>query len=250
MINNKHLASLFFFCLTSSFALMAAPATAPEKNNQEELEFQDNADFTGPLHDPDPYPMYSDEEEEFSIKGRRSFTLLAGLQVVLEEEEPDFYDDADFTGPMHDPDPDPMYSDEEEEFRVGHTKPGLNSPFSMKQLNILGHPFCNTALEPEADFRLASAAFVSRDPNCFTNFDWIITNDVIYALVKRMQGGESEFGFDAAYAFAIPVAKLDTEEPLEDIHMFKTCYNRKTGIKTWKLDGQRVLQMTQKGDSR
>ncbi len=52
--------------------------------------------------------MFSDEVEEFNLKGRHSFTPLAGLEVVPEEhdqkeEEQDFYDDVDFTGPMHYP---------------------------------------------------------------------------------------------------------------------------------------------------
>lgn len=59
---------------------------------------------------------------------------------------------------------------------------------SGEQLNVDSNPFGQFSPNPNADPRLASFCFVSLNPVFLTTFDWICTNDIIYALVERLPG--------------------------------------------------------------
>ncbi|MBA2726557.1 MAG: hypothetical protein H0U49_00085 [Parachlamydiaceae bacterium] len=119
---------------------------------------------------------------------------------------------------------------------------------SGKQLQVDNQPFDGAVNDPNSDPRLACFCFVALDPTLLTTFDWICTNRVIYALVERLPGAEAVFGDYAAYTYLIPVGVRNKEKDLfDDIHQFKTCYNREKGTVTWELDGCKVFQITQIG---
>ncbi|WP_068469572.1 DUF6081 family protein [Candidatus Protochlamydia phocaeensis] len=115
------------------------------------------------------------------------------------------------------------------------------------QTNVENNPFGLAVTNPNEDCRLSTIGFVSLAPDVLTTFDWMVTNDVIYALVERLPGAESTFGLYAAYTYTIPVGKRHGKDRLNDLHRFQTCYNRLAGTVTWKLDGRPVFQITQIG---
>lgn len=123
---------------------------------------------------------------------------------------------------------------------------------SGQQLNVESHPFNGLApgavIDPNADPRLACFCFVSLEPTLGVTFDWMCTNEIIYAFVERLPGFEFLFGNYAAYTYMIPVYHRDPNiNPLDDVHTFQTCYNREKGTVTWKLDGKPVFSVNQIG---
>ncbi len=119
---------------------------------------------------------------------------------------------------------------------------------SASQLQVESNPFDGAVTDPHADPRLACVSFASLDPNTLTTFDWIVTDKIIYALAERLPGGEAIFGNYAAYTYLIPVAhRKQRSDMLNDVHTFKTCYNRFNGTMTWELDGHKVFQISQIG---
>ncbi len=119
---------------------------------------------------------------------------------------------------------------------------------SSQQLNVASHPFNGAVTDPNADPRLASVCFVTAELTLGVTFDWVCTNEIIYARVNRMPELEFLFGNYAAYVYLIPVYHRNSAiNPLEDIHTFQTCYNRQKGTVTWKLDGKPVFSINQIG---
>lgn len=116
---------------------------------------------------------------------------------------------------------------------------------SGSQLQVDTNPFGAAIQDPHSDPRLACTSFASIDPATLTTFDWIITDKVIYALVERLPVLNSTY---AAYTYVVPVFhRKHKTNPLDDVHTFKTCYNRLKGTVTWVLDGKKVMQITKIG---
>lgn len=116
---------------------------------------------------------------------------------------------------------------------------------SAAQLQVDTNPFGGFAPYPHTDPRLACSSFASLDPDSLTTFDWIVTDRVIYVIVERLPVSNTTY---AAYSYLIPVGKRKNHcSPLEDIHTFKTCYNKKKGTMKWVLDGRKVFKITQIG---
>lgn len=116
---------------------------------------------------------------------------------------------------------------------------------SAAQLQVDNNPFGLAAADPHSDPRLACSSFASLDPVSLTTFDWIVTDKVIYVIVERLPLANTSY---AAYSYLIPVAKRRyLGSPLEDIHTFKTCYNKSKGTMRWELDGHTVFKITQIG---
>ncbi len=119
---------------------------------------------------------------------------------------------------------------------------------SGQQLNVNSHPFGNAVVNPQADPRLANFCLLGADPYSNLAFTWMCTNEIFYVFVDRSPRLEALFGNYASYGYLIPVFKRDLSlNPLEDVHTFQICYNRKKGIVTWKLDGRPVFSLTQFG---
>lgn len=120
---------------------------------------------------------------------------------------------------------------------------------SGEQLHVKNNPFGGAVPHPHSDPRLACVSFTSLAPNLLTTFDWILSNDIIYALVERLPGAEAIFGDYAAYTYMIPVAKRKTKNksPLKDVHTFQTCFHSNGKTVTWILDGKPVFKITQVG---
>src|SRR4029077_18270851 len=85
------------------------------------------------------------------------------------------------------------------------------------------------------------------NPQFLTTFDWICTNEIIYALIGRLPGGEAALGNYAAYTYLIPVFHRKSKDSLEDIHTFQTCFDANGTTVTWILDGQPVFRITEIG---
>lgn len=116
---------------------------------------------------------------------------------------------------------------------------------SGAQLNVDLQPFGNAVKNPDEDCRLACFNFVSIDTDLLLTFDWICTNDIIYALAERLPLLGTDY---AAYTYLIPVYKRKPGvNPLKDVHQFETCYNRSKGTMTWILDGHPVFAINQFG---
>lgn len=116
---------------------------------------------------------------------------------------------------------------------------------SAKQLNVKHHPFGSAVKNPNEDPRLACVGLTSLEPNQLVTNDWIITNDVIYALTERLPILGTDY---AAYTYLVPVYKRkDCQDPLNDFHTFETCYNASTNTMTWVLDYHPVFSVTEFG---
>jgi hypothetical protein len=120
---------------------------------------------------------------------------------------------------------------------------------SGQQLHVHNNPFNGAAPHPRSDPRLGCVSFASLEPNLLATFDWIVADDIIYALVERLPGAEFIFGDYAAYTYMIPVAKRKTnnKSPLKDVHTFQTCFHSNGKTVTWILDGKPVFKITQVG---
>lgn len=124
----------------------------------------------------------------------------------------------------------------------------FNWLISGEQLNVECNPYDGAVSNPYSDPRLACFGAVSISQETFSTFDWIGTNEIIYALVERLPGLESVYGLYAAYTYLFPVVKRNKDiDPLNDFHYLQTCYNRSEGSVTYIADGIPRLKVTQPG---
>ncbi len=111
---------------------------------------------------------------------------------------------------------------------------------NVEQLNITPHPYGSAVKNPNADLRLAAAALNSLDPSTNLVFDFILTNEVVYAIIERLPGLEAEYGNYLSFSFAYPV--YCSKELRDEFHTYRLSYNREKGQMTWFIDGDEVLR--------
>lgn len=116
---------------------------------------------------------------------------------------------------------------------------------SGAQLNVANNPFGSAVKNPNEDARLACYALAVLDTDLLLTFDFIGTNDLIYAVVERLPTANTDY---AAFTYLIPIYKLDRHvNPLKDIHKYESRYNRAKGTMTWLIDDCPVFEINKFG---
>ncbi|MFT3776177.1 MAG: DUF6081 family protein [Minicystis sp.] len=103
-----------------------------------------------------------------------------------------------------------------------------------------GHPFGHQAVwDPDADPRLGAVATSAFDPETFMIFNFLLTNEVIYAFYEHPPFARDVYGNYAAFTYAIPVAMRC---PYQE-HDLKIAYDKAAGRVRWLVDGVEVYRV-------
>jgi hypothetical protein len=106
------------------------------------------------------------------------------------------------------------------------------------------HPFGIEVQDPQDDVRLATFGQATFDFETGMAFDFLFTNNTVYAVYERSALLRPFLGNYAAFLYAIPVKQRPY---LGSWHHTKILYDRSAGIVRWILDGEQVFQVTQVG---
>ncbi len=106
-----------------------------------------------------------------------------------------------------------------------------------------GHPFGDHVANPNADLRLGTVTMNTIDPETATVFNFLITNEQIYAFYERLPNLRGQLGNYAAFSYAIPVAGRSPH----DGHHLQISYDRSAGVTRWLVDGNEVYQVGRLG---
>lgn len=106
-----------------------------------------------------------------------------------------------------------------------------------------GHPFGGAVANAQDDTRLAAVAMNAVDFESFMVFDFLLTNERVYALYERLPFGRSEANNYASFTFQIPVA---ARAPGDD-HNLKVAYDRTAGTVRWLIGEEEVFRVDQIG---
>lgn len=106
------------------------------------------------------------------------------------------------------------------------------------------HPFGHCVINPDDDLRLASVGMSAQDPETDLLFEFVFTNERIYAFYERLPHQRVGTGNNfASFLYVIPVASRLPE----DQHHFKISYDRSAGVVSWILDGEEVYRVDRLG---
>lgn len=105
------------------------------------------------------------------------------------------------------------------------------------------HPFGDAVADPDDDLRLASVMLNTIDNETSTAFDFVLTNDRIYAFYGRPPFARGTLGNYAAFSHTIPLA---TREP-GDRHHLRIAYDRAAGVVRWLIDGEEAFRVDRIG---
>jgi hypothetical protein len=106
-----------------------------------------------------------------------------------------------------------------------------------------GHPFGDAVEDPDDDLRLASVMLNTIDNETSTAFDFVLTNDRIYAFYGRPPFARGTLGNYAAFSHTIPLARRDPG----DRHHFRIAYDRSAGVVRWLIDGEEAFRVDRIG---
>ena len=102
-----------------------------------------------------------------------------------------------------------------------------------------------------SDIRLAAGAFNCIDPETLMVFDFLISNEDIYAFYERLPFNRTEFGGPGpnyiAYSHAIPVAKRNVSNPGNDFVKLAIAYNYKENYVRWIVNDMEVFRVNRIG---
>ncbi|KFE68364.1 DUF6081 family protein [Hyalangium minutum] len=107
------------------------------------------------------------------------------------------------------------------------------------------HPFGPAVRNPEEDFRLATFGQNTIDVETGMVFDFLFTNEQIYALYERLPFARTPQNPYAAFTYAIPLARRTPEA----VHHVKIAYDRAAGTVRWELEGKEVFRVDKLGRS-
>jgi hypothetical protein len=105
------------------------------------------------------------------------------------------------------------------------------------------HPFGSAVEHAQTDLRLSAFAMATIDVESFMVFDFLFTNDRVYALYERLPFGRTEDNPYAAFSYAIPVRNRTRDE----VHDASIACDRSAGAVRWILDGVEVYRVTRIG---
>jgi hypothetical protein len=102
-----------------------------------------------------------------------------------------------------------------------------------------GQPFGDAVQNTWGDPRLGNAAISAFDPESFIIFNFIVTNDMLYAWYERPVFLRGTLGNYASFAFAVPVMPRSPR----DRHRLAIAYDRAAGVARWRVDGEEVYSV-------
>lgn len=114
-----------------------------------------------------------------------------------------------------------------------------------RTFNTDASPYPKVLLKcPNDDFRLAAASCNVYDPNTELFFNFLVTNDMIYAVYGRNadKRDPQEYNY-AAFTFVIP---LLWRKPT-DVHKLKVVLNKRDNMVRWKIDATEYFRVTSVG---
>lgn len=102
-----------------------------------------------------------------------------------------------------------------------------------------------------SDIRLASAAINCLDPETLMVFDFLVSNEDIYAFYERLPFNRTEWGGSGpnyiGFSHAIPVAKRDSADPGNDFVKLAIAYNYKGNYIRWIINDVEVFKVNRIG---
>lgn len=102
-----------------------------------------------------------------------------------------------------------------------------------------GHPFGSAVAFADVDPRLGAVATSAFDPETFMIFNFLITNNLIYAFYEHPPFVRDLYGDYAAFTYAVPVAY---RFPYQQ-HDLKIAYDKARGRVRWLIDGDEVFRV-------
>ncbi|WP_405539395.1 DUF6081 family protein [Streptomyces sp. NBC_00075] len=105
------------------------------------------------------------------------------------------------------------------------------------------HPFGDAVHDPESDIRLGAAAMNVMDAASGQVFDFLITNERIYAVYERLPMLRAHLGDYASFTTAIPVVNRSPQEE----HHLTIAYDAEQGVARWLVDDAEVHRVTEVG---
>ena len=106
------------------------------------------------------------------------------------------------------------------------------------------HPFGDHVSNSHDDLRLASVGGMTVvDPETGALFEFLFTNEKVYAFYERLPWERPALGNYAAFLYTIPVANRSPD----DQHHFAISYDRAAGTVRWLLDGTEVYRVDRVG---
>lgn len=102
-----------------------------------------------------------------------------------------------------------------------------------------GHPFGDAVGDPDADPRLGAVALSAFDPETYMIFNFLLTNEVIYAFYEHPPFVRDLYGPYSVFAFAVPVGRRCPYE----WHDLAIAYDRARGRVRWLVDGDEVFHV-------
>jgi hypothetical protein len=101
------------------------------------------------------------------------------------------------------------------------------------------HPFGNAVKDADQDPRLGAVATSAFDLETFLIFNFLLTNERIYAFYEHPVFARGQYGDYASFIYAIPVA---ARCPL-DRHKLAIAYDKARGRVRWLVDGVEVYRI-------
>ncbi|HLL05625.1 MAG TPA: DUF6081 family protein [Myxococcaceae bacterium] len=105
------------------------------------------------------------------------------------------------------------------------------------------HPFGTSVANAQDELRLANFAMNTIDFESFMVFDFMFTNERVYAIYERLPFGRTATNHYAAFTYAIPVATRTAWKN----HQVKISYDRRESVVRWILDGVEVYSVRNVG---
>jgi len=133
-------------------------------------------------------------------------------------------------------------------------QPGFAAPIDGRELvcaarvsgrshGTAAHPFGQAVADPDDDLRLAAPAMNAIDFDTFMVFDFLLTNERVYAFYEHLPFGRDAHGDYAAFSYGIPVASRAPG----DFHDLAIAYNKAAGTVRWLVDGKEVFRVARIG---
>lgn len=102
------------------------------------------------------------------------------------------------------------------------------------------HPFGPAVLAPNADPRLAAVATSAFDPETFVIFNFLLTNNMIYAFYERAPFARTATDDYASFIYAVPVAARWVFQE----HDLQIAFDKAGGKVRWLIDGIEVFRVS------
>jgi len=105
------------------------------------------------------------------------------------------------------------------------------------------HPFGGNVANPQSDVRLATYAMNTVDFESYMVFDFMFTNEMVYAIYERLPFGRTSWNNYAAFTYAVPVKARSAWSN----HNMSISYDQRGGVVRWIIDGVEVFSVNNIG---